>query len=214
MKYAFADCRLDTASRELARNGAEVHLSPKAYELLRLLIDHRPRVMSKQELMNELWPDTFVVEANLHVLIGELRAALGDKSARTSTIKTHHGVGYSFAAEVRELKTRPRRSERRRVFVEVEGRRIPLGDGTSEVGRDEDCDVCLDDTSVSRHHARIEVSGSVVTVEDRASKNGTSVNGKRVSKTKTVASGDTITFGTVKTTIVIVRPVSPSTVTL
>ena len=214
MKFVFAGCRLDTSRRELTRNGAGVHLSPKAYELLRLLIEHRPRVLSKDELMNELWPDTFVVEANLHVLIGELRAALGDKSARTGSIKTHHGVGYSFVAEVREQKSRPRRADRPRVYLEVAGQRIPLGPGVNEVGRDRECEVCLNDASVSRHHARIEVSGAAVTVEDRESKNGTCVNEKRITAAKAVADGDVITFGSVTTVMVIARPVYPSTVTI
>src|SRR5437870_5496759 len=102
MRYTFGHCRLDVASRELTLRKNAVHLSPKAFELLCLLIEHRPRVLTKAELMTALWPQTFVVEANLPVIVGELRSALGDRSASSSAIKTHHGVGYSFAAEARE----------------------------------------------------------------------------------------------------------------
>jgi DNA-binding winged helix-turn-helix (wHTH) protein len=216
MRYAFANCRLDTQTRELTRDGAGVHLSPKAYELLRTLIEHRPRVMTKQELMDQLWPDTFVVEANLHVLIGELRSALVEPSARTGSIKTHHGIGYSFAADVRESRSRPRTAERQRsrIALAVGRRRLSLCAGSHQVGRDQECDVVLDDVSVSRRHARLLVSGATLVVEDYDSKNGTLVNGARIDKPTAVVDGDEVTFGSVKTTIQIARTVDPSTVTL
>lgn len=213
MRYTFGDCRLDTTRRELLRGGAHVHLSPKAYELLRLLVEHRPRVMSKQELMDMLWPGTFVVEANLHVLIGELRAGFGDKSTRDSAIKTHHGVGYSFAADVRER--RPLRSTGdRRVVLAIGGREVALDDGANQVGRDRDCDVYLSDASVSRRHARIRVARSTVIVEDLESKNGTLVNGKRIGEPMPLVNGDTVTFGSVAATIEIRRMEDPSTMAL
>ncbi|MGD9903044.1 MAG: transcriptional regulator, partial [Vicinamibacterales bacterium] len=95
MRYAFGRCRLDTASRELVRDGEAVHLSPKAFELLRLLIDARPSVIAKAELMTKLWPDAFVVEANLPVLIGEVRAALGDTASAASSISARRRAGGS-----------------------------------------------------------------------------------------------------------------------
>lgn len=213
MRYSFADCRLDTTSREFSRNGDAVHLSPKAYELLRLLIEHRPRVMGKQELMEALWPGTFVVEANLPVLIGELRDALGEKT-KGGAIKTHHGIGYSFAVEVHERRSRPARpSGRDRVFLTAEGRRITLGVGEHQVGREPDCDIFLNNPDVSRQHARLTVGLGAVTVEDLESKNGTLVNGKKITTPKKLVNGDSITFGTVDTTIEIWHS-APSTVTI
>lgn len=214
MRYIFADCRLDTTTREFVRNGEEVHLTPKAYELLRLLVEHRPRVMPKQELMDELWPGTFVVEANLHVLIGELRSACGEKSTRGGSIKTHHGIGYSFTSVVREMRSRRSSKDRSRVALDVGTRRIPLVAGPNQIGRDRDCDVSLDDVSVSRQHARIEVAGGAATVEDLASKNGTQVNGTRIVAPVPVGNGDTIAFGTVQARVVILRLEDPSTVTM
>ena len=177
MRYTFSDCRLDTATRDFTRNGVDIHLSPKAFELLRLLIEQRPRVMTKHELMDELWPGTFVVEANLHVLVGELRSAFGEKSARGGSIKTHHGIGYSFASEAREQRSRPRRSskDRSKTALAVGDRRMALAAGPNQVGRDRDCEVFLDDASVSRHHALITVARRVVTVEDLDSKNGVAI---------------------------------------
>jgi DNA-binding winged helix-turn-helix (wHTH) protein len=214
MRYSFADCLLDTTSREFSRNGEEIHLSPKAYDLLLLLVEHRPRVMTKQELMEALWPGTFVVEANLPVLIGELRDALGEKT-RGGVIKTHHGIGYSFAAEVDENRSRPAssRTSRTRIFLVVDGERQKLVPGEHQVGREPDCEVFLNHPDVSRCHARITVEGASVTVEDLDSKNGTLVNGKLLKKSKRLVNGDTLTFGTVETTIEIWDS-SPSTITI
>jgi DNA-binding winged helix-turn-helix (wHTH) protein len=214
MRYFFADCQLDTTSRDFLRNGDAIHLSPKAFELLRLLIEHRPRVMSKQELMEALWPGTFVVEANLPVLIGELRDALGEKT-RGGAIKTHHGIGYSFAAGVQERRSGSGKvsTGREWIYLNAEGRRILLGSGPNQVGREPDCEVFLNHADVSRRHARITVEPGAVKVEDLESRNGTLVNGRRVTVPKRLETGDTITFGTVETTIEIFRS-PPSTVTI
>ncbi len=213
MRYSFADCQLDTTRREFTRNGEPLHLSPKAYDLLLLLLEQRPRVLNKQELMNGLWPGTFVVEANLPVLIGELRDALGEKS-RGGVIKTHHGIGYSFAADVDEGRSRTSRPiSRERIFLVVDGERKKLATGDYLVGREPDCDVFLNHPDVSRRHANLTVEAGAVTIEDLQSKNGTCVNGKRINKPRRLVNGDTLTFGTVETTIEIWDP-TPSTVTI
>ena len=167
MRYVFGHCRLDTSSRDLTRDGVAVHLSPKAFELLKLLIEARPRVLTKAELMEQLWPDAFVVEANLPVLIGEVRTAVGDQAAGASVIKTHHGVGYSFVADVREVRPDTDITNPGPVLVlRVGSRRIVLGPGITTVGRDHEGDVYLNDPSVSRVHARILVENGAATVED------------------------------------------------
>jgi len=78
VRLRLGDLTFDGESRQLLRGVEEVHLSPKAFELLKILIDERPRAMSKQELHERLWPDTFVSEVNLASLIAEIRAALGE----------------------------------------------------------------------------------------------------------------------------------------
>ena len=200
MRYAFGRCRLDTASRELMRDGEAVHLSPKAFELLRLLIEARPSVLTKTQLMTNLWPDAFVVEANLPVLVGEVRSALGDVAAAASSIRTHHGVGYSFVSDVRETRSSgglvP--ADGPLALLRVGNRTIVLGTGVNSVGRDPECDVYLNDASVSRHHARIAVEGSAATVEDLGSKNGTMLRGDRVSTRTVLRDGDEMVFGSVR----------------
>jgi DNA-binding winged helix-turn-helix (wHTH) protein len=216
MRYTFTDCRLDTASRELTVKDTSVHLSPKAFELLCLLIKERPRVVPKGELMNALWPDTFVVDANLPVIVGELRSALGDRASGTSAIKTHHGIGYSFVADVREKRSAAASAGPASVrwVLRLDGRRIALGQGLNKVGRDENCEAYLNHASVSRHHARLTVHGDRVTVEDLGSKNGTRVNTERITSSRRVADGDEIEFGTVRTRLVAKRLASPSTLTM
>src|SRR5262249_54677403 len=150
--------RLDTDRRQLVRDGREEHLSPKAFDLLVSLLDARPNVVSKETLMDRLWPDAFVSEANLAVLVAEVRTALGDSARAPRLIRTHHGHGYSVIGDVvelpRSLTTPPLGPT---AALHVGTRRIVLGSGESTVGRDPDCDVTINDASISRHHARILV---------------------------------------------------------
>lgn len=201
MRYDFERCQLDTVSREVTLDGAARHLSPKAFELLRLLVEERPRVVPKAELMQRLWPDSFVEEANLPVLIAEARAAIGDAGVG-HIIKTHHRVGYGFAAEVRETRSnRDRPQTGSNVLLLLpDGRRVALGTGINIVGRDREADVRIDDPSVSRRHARIVVEGADVAVEDLESKNGTRVGGVAVSRPVRLAKGDVVVFGGIETT--------------
>lgn len=179
-------------------NGAAVHISPKAFELLSLLIEQRPRVLTKVDLMQALWPDTFVVEANLPVIVGEVRAALGDRSATSSAVKTHHGIGYSFIAEVSESRAGIATHDGPQPFLKSGPRRIMLAQGANMVGRDHECDVYLNDVSVSRHHARIVVNGESAVLVDLASKNGTLVHGVKIDGPTNLVDGDEIVFGSVE----------------
>lgn len=215
MRYLFARCRLDTASREFLRGGEHVHLSPKAYLLLTTLVENRPRVLTKAEPMSTLWPDAHVVEANLPVLVGEVRAALGDQGS-TGSIKTHHGVGYSFVSDVRELPPVAAASPvaEHQVWLKLGNRTIVLAEGVNAVGRDPTADIVVNDASVSRQHARLIVNGEAATVEDLGSKNGTFVRGQRVGQPSAVANGDELEFGHVKATFLVSRIDDPTTVTI
>ena len=78
MRYEFGELSLDTEALQLRCGEAVLHLAPKAMELLIILIVDRHRVVPKKELYDRLWQETFVVDGNLAVLIGEIRTALGD----------------------------------------------------------------------------------------------------------------------------------------
>src|ERR1700694_3628067 len=173
MRYDFADLSLDTDVRQLRRGREALHLSPKALELLSILIAERRRAVPKQELYDRLWPATFVVDANLPVLIREIRSALGDK--KHEIIRTVHGTGYSFAAPVHEVATE-RRDESREGFVHVvlyDNQQYRLNEGENFVGREPTAEVFLPSASVSRRHALIRIRGAEATLVDLSSKNGT-----------------------------------------
>lgn len=99
--FEFGTYRLDAALSRLERAGTTIPLPPKAFDLLRLLAENTDRVMSKKELMEVLWPNTFVEDANLTQHIYTLRKALGDQPNGQPYIETVARRGYRLAAEVR-----------------------------------------------------------------------------------------------------------------
>lgn len=92
----FGEFVLNPDAREVRRGTEPVLLSPKAYQLLELLVVNRPKAFSKSALQDALWPDTFVVEKNLVNLIAEIRIALGDDAAHPRFVRTIHRFGYAF----------------------------------------------------------------------------------------------------------------------
>jgi DNA-binding winged helix-turn-helix (wHTH) protein len=168
----FGDFRVDARARQLFRSGVEVHLSPKALDLLLLLIDNRARAVSKAEIHDRLWRDTFVNESNLPSLVVELRRALGDKPRTPRFIRTVHRFGYAFAGSVRD-ETRGTAESGVSCWLVWRGKEVRLSEGENTIGRDPASTLCLDVPSVSRHHARVVVSDGTATIEDLGSKNGT-----------------------------------------
>lgn len=99
----FGSCTLDSSARTLSCDGKSAHISGKAFQLLQILLEERPRVLTKEELFQRLWPDTFVAEANLASLVKEIRAGIGDDAREPRFIRTAHRVGYSFIGDVEEV---------------------------------------------------------------------------------------------------------------
>ncbi|MCM3871094.1 MAG: winged helix-turn-helix domain-containing protein [Pyrinomonadaceae bacterium] len=98
--YEFGPFRLDTLERQLFRSGQPVSLTPKAYETLLLLVESSGRLLTKDQLMRAIWPDTFVEEANLAHNISMLRKALGETVDEQQYVQTVPRRGYRFIAEV------------------------------------------------------------------------------------------------------------------
>src|SRR4029077_7512897 len=98
--YEFGPFRLDPAERSLLRDGNAVPLTPKAFELLVLLVENRGHLLKKDELIERVWPNTFVEEANLAQNVSALRKALDDKNGRAHDINTAATGGYRFTAAV------------------------------------------------------------------------------------------------------------------
>jgi TolB-like protein/DNA-binding winged helix-turn-helix (wHTH) protein/Tfp pilus assembly protein PilF len=101
----FGPYRLDRTSRVLLRGNAVVPLTPKVLDTLAVLIDHRGEVVSKEELLKAIWPDTFVEEGNLAQNVSVLRKALGQDGGNTRYIETVPKRGYRFVAEVGTAET-------------------------------------------------------------------------------------------------------------
>jgi DNA-binding winged helix-turn-helix (wHTH) protein len=198
MKIRFADCVLDVDARRLLRGGRETHVSPKAFELLRVLVDNRGRALSKAELLERVWPGVFVSDASLARVVTEIREAVGDDARDARIIRTKHGYGYAFAATIEGGNADAgRRQDDGAAFCWMVWRKraFLLNQGEHIVGREPGVSVWLDSPRVSRHHARVVVDGVVATIADLGSKNGTIVRGVRISSPVKLESGDEIRIG-------------------
>ena len=198
MQVRFSNFVLDTDTRQLLRESRPVHLSPKAFQLLELLVETRPRALPKDTLYNLLWPNTFVVEANLSNLVGEVRAALGDNPRRPKFVRTVHGFGYAFSEGPQSEGVATERSRGGLYRLVWEHGRATFGEGEHVLGRDPALEVCLESSSVSRRHARVHIADGVAVLEDLGSKNGTFVNGQRVTTAVRLFDRDQIGVGEVR----------------
>lgn len=156
--------------RQLFRDGSEVHLTPKAFDLLSLLIEKAPAVVSKTDIHSHLWPGTFVSDATLVGLVKEVRRVLRH-DGETEFIRTAHRVGYAFVPPAEESPTGPSAAVTH--WLVSGTRRITLEGGVNVIGRDPEAKVRLDVSGVSRRHAQITVANEAATLEDLGSKNGT-----------------------------------------
>jgi len=196
-KARFGEFSLDVALRQLRGPLGNIHLSTKAFDLLTLLVKNRARILSKTELHEQLWPGTFVVDANLASLIAEIREALNDDARKPRFVRTAHRVGYGFCGAVNESDEPATATTTGLCWLLKDGRRIMLRPGENILGRDVDGTIDLDSPSVSRRHARIVVSEDNATIEDLDSKNGTYVRRRRVSTVARLADGDDLRLGSV-----------------
>jgi DNA-binding winged helix-turn-helix (wHTH) protein len=213
MQFRFGDCALDGITRELHVAGEPVHLTPKAFGFLWLLLESRPRALSKDEIHRALWPGTFVSDGTLTSLLAEVRAAIKD-SEENRWIRTVHRFGYAFhgpAETVADSASEGRVPEF--AYRLIWGlRQIALVEGENVLGRDASATVVLEDESISRRHARVAIVGASATIEDMQSKNGTFLGDQPVEGVSPLKDGDAVRLGTVKMTFR-VFPVSDSTQT-
>src|SRR5437762_7459154 len=199
MRVAFGGFMFDSGMRTLLADGQPAHLSPKAFDVLKLLLERRPNVVDKQELYAAIWPGTFVGDATLNVVVAEIRRVLGDDPRTPTYIRTVHRIGYAFSFEPVVDCRGPAQSEQpaasHRSWLAVDDRTFRLTAGENVVGRDPQCTIWLDESGISRRHARIVVAGTSATLEDLKSKNGTFVRGRGVKQPRELADGDVIQFG-------------------
>jgi DNA-binding winged helix-turn-helix (wHTH) protein len=184
---------VDVGARVVRRGGIDVHLPPKAFELLVILVKHKPNAVSHQQLHAELWPGVHVSETSLAAIVTQVRKALGDTSDDGRVIRTLHRIGYAFVGDARidghaAPMARVCRLIWRRKVLDVTA-------GQSVIGRDRGCAVQIDADSVSRQHARLHVNGAEVSIEDLGSKNGTWVDGERIRGAVPLVDGHTFRLG-------------------
>jgi DNA-binding winged helix-turn-helix (wHTH) protein len=198
----FGPFTVDSRTRQLLRAQHEIHLSPKAFDLLCLLLERRPAVVQKEELHAQIWPATYVGDANLNVLIGEIRRTLGDDAQRPLFIRTVHRIGFAFCGEAAVLDAPPAPAAAMPVWLVWKERTFRLSEGDNVIGRDPQCAVWLDAAGVSRQHARIRVDtkSQHAALADLGSTNGTFLRGTPVVGHAELADGDVIAIGPVELT--------------
>ena len=196
MRLRFGNVTFDTGRRALFRGPRRVHLSPKAYRLLDLLLSKRPNAVSKEEILEAVWPDVVVTEGSLAALVKDVRKALGGGADDAPFLRTVHGFGYAFDGDVGEA---PEGAPAARRHALVWGNQeMPLAEGENVVGRERTAAIWVGHASVSREHARIVVNGERAEVEDLKSKNGTWLGSRRVEGRAGLENGDELKVGEIR----------------
>ena len=213
----FGGFTLDLNARQLHRGQEERHLSPKAFDLLALLIANRPAVVDKEALRDRLWPGTNVVDANLNNLASEIRSALDDDAQQPQFLRTVHRVGYAFCGVVTDDRAATPAVAASsivapRFWLVWQDRTFAIDAPDMTIGRDPACQIRVDAPGVSRRHASIHVNGrgsaadGKAMLEDLGSTNGTFVDGRRVKKPVALDDGQSVRVGEAT---LIVRTASP-----
>lgn len=185
---------IDAGARLVRRDGSDILLAPKAFELLLILVGNRPNAVTHEQLHAALWPGVHVSETSLAALVTQLRKALGDTSGEGRVIRTLHRVGYAFIGDA-VVTGQVSANETPVCRLIWRGQSIPLRAGESVIGRDRACAVHIDADSVSRQHARLRLAGGEASLEDLGSKNGTWVGGDRIHGAVPLVDGTTFRLG-------------------
>lgn len=193
MRFRFDDFLLDTVDETLHRAGQRIVLRTKSLQVLGVLVGRAERLVTRSELLDEVWPDAPIHEQGLSVCIKEIRAVLVDDPRQPRYIETAHGRGYRFRAAVTAepvSDTATITHDERVVEITSAGLLciwssgrahsvgVPLLDGAREIGRGPLGRWTLTDAAVSRRHARVTRVAKHWRVEDCGSRNGCFVDGQ------------------------------------
>jgi DNA-binding winged helix-turn-helix (wHTH) protein len=192
MVARFGCFEIDPQRRQLFAAGQPLHLTPKAFDLLWLLVEAAPRVVPKREIHERLWKGGVVSDATLVGLVKELRRAMDDRSPQPP-LRTAHGIGYAIDLPVAKAPAAANAAEG--CWLITDQRRISLAEGENVIGRDASVSIWVDHATLSRRHARITLQAGQAMLEDLGSKNGTALRGVLVLKATPLRSGDVFTCG-------------------
>jgi DNA-binding winged helix-turn-helix (wHTH) protein len=199
MSLRFGEFVLDRGARQLRRGAEERHLGPKAFELLELLLRHRPNVVAKETIRDQVWPGVFVSGSTLATVVAEVRTALGDDPKSPRYLRTVHGVGYAFSGAATEVDaSQPVAGARLSYRLLFDNREVSLHEGENVLGRVDEGVLWIDSPGVSRRHARVMVAAGGATLEDLGSKNGTWCRGERITTAVPLADEDEFRLGQVR----------------
>ena len=193
---------LDLQTGELRRKGVKVALQEQPFRVLALLVAQPGELVTRDELRRALWAEAVFVDFDhgLNKAVAKIRDALGDIAESPRYVETLERRGYRFISPVEVVvpRTAPALGCGDRPVVarlSWNGQSYPLSAGEYVIGRDPSAAIWIESSLVSRHHARIVVAASAVTVEDLGSRNGTFLNGRRLDAPAPLAAGDEVGVG-------------------
>lgn len=193
--FRVGEWTVEPALNRLTRDQQTLRLERKAMEVLLCLVGRAGEVVSKQNLLDEVWRTEFVSDNTLQRRIAELRAAFGDDAGSPRYIETVRGRGYCLIAQVRAVGVPGDGGAPARFWLLSDQSSIPLRSSAAVIGRGADADVVIRSPKVSRCHARIIVGTDRCVIEDLGSTNGTWVNGDRLKRPRELVHGDRIRIG-------------------
>jgi len=195
--FHLGDWMVEPTLDRITRDDREVRLRPRAMDVLTVLALSSGKLVTKNELIDEVWRTEHVGDHALTQVIAELRAALGDDARNPSFIENIPRRGYRLVASVIPTaeSSVSSRGATMPFKLETDDGTHPLLQGSTVIGRTEDADICIDKTEVSRCHAMVTVQGTTAIIEDLGSKNGTFVNGHQVAGPTPLTNGDEIWIG-------------------
>ena len=200
--FRFGPFVYDAVDRILLCDGEEVPLTHKNREMLLLFLENPRRTLTRTKLVERVWGDAAVTDDAVRAQIVKLRRALGE--AGDGLVQMVRREGYRWEGDVQTEVISPRRPAQSvilrapRFRLVLDDREVQLLDGPNVIGRDSESALWIDHASVSRRHAQVVVAGGRARLEDLQSKNGTFLNGRKISKPEPLANGDEIRIGVMK----------------
>lgn len=191
MKAVFGRFEIDTERRQLTTDSNLLHLTPKAFDLLWMLVDAAPRVLPKSEIHARLWPDCAVSDATLVRMVKEIRRVLSVSCMEAPVVRTAHRVGYALDLPVYRAAVEASDNH----WLIAGALRVALAAGENVIGRDPAARMWLDHPAISRRHARVTLLATRAVLEDLGSTNGTLFCGAALRGTVTLHSGDEFICG-------------------